>query len=125
MIARHDINIGIDLADERQLEGILSNRAALVRTFTQRELDECLARHDDAIPALARRYAAKEALIKACGRPEGYLARIEILHDADGRPIANWEFLIERGLTARLSLSSAPPFAVAVAVVMRDCEVAR
>ena len=120
-----DIQIGIDLADEHQFEAILSNPAALARTFTRRELDECLARHDDALPALMRRYAAKEALIKACGRSEGYLARIEILHDAEGRPIAKWEFLVEKGLTARLSVSSAPPFAVAVAVVMPDSEVAK
>jgi len=112
-----DIRVGIDLTDERHLRGMLSNRRALERTFTPKELADCLRRGQDATPALARRFAAKEALIKASGQPVGRLVHIEILHDAEGQPVVNWAFLDENRLSAQVSVSSVSHLAVAVAVV--------
>ncbi len=121
MSGLEDIQIGIDIADERQFQALSREPRALERTFTPRELAECRSRDEDAGPALLRRFAAKEALIKACGQPEGHLARIEILHDNDGRPIVHWDHLTQKGLSARISVSSAPPYAIAVAIVGPIC----
>ncbi|HXV76000.1 MAG TPA: 4'-phosphopantetheinyl transferase superfamily protein [Candidatus Polarisedimenticolaceae bacterium] len=111
------LGVGIDISHERDFVDLIDNRVALERTFSAREIDECLAAGQDAAAALARRFAAKEALMKACRHVTGALDRIEIVHDDDGAPLARWEHLRANGLRAQISLSSAHSVAVAVAIV--------
>jgi holo-[acyl-carrier protein] synthase len=112
------IRIGIDIADEREIAEMLRNEAALRMVFTEREIAECRSRGEDTAASLARRFAAKEALLKACREAVGAPAAIEILHDAQGAPSARWERLEGLGLRAEISLSSASPFAIAAAIVL-------
>jgi phosphopantetheine--protein transferase-like protein len=114
------LRIGIDLAAVIEFEQMLTNPAALARLFTPLELSECLSRQQDAGAALARRFAAKEALLKACGVPDFDLAAIEIRHDPSGAPFAAWNYLDQHALECRLSVSSSGDFAVAVAIVAKQ-----
>ncbi len=109
--------IGIDIVAESELIALSGNEAALKRVFTAREIDDCRSRGQDAITALARRFAAKEALMKACQRVVDIPSRIEIVHDAEGVPSVRWDYLEAHGLTAQLSVSSTASLAVAVALV--------
>ena len=109
--------IGIDIVAESELIELSRNDAALKRVFTAREIDDCVNRGQDATTALARRFAAKEALMKACRRVEDAPSKIEIVHDEGGAPSVRWDFLEANGLTAQISLSSTASLAVAVALV--------
>ena len=120
MSASSRLRIGIDIVDEKELRALARDERALAKVFTPRELSACETRGEDRHAALARRFAAKEALVKAWGRPVGNLAAIEITHGADGEPIVHWECLQRNGLRAELSISSASPVAVAVAVLYHD-----
>jgi len=117
MILGGRLRVAVDIVDEREIEKLSRNPRALRRTFTDRELAECAARGEDRIAALARRFAVKEALMKACGEPAGVPARIEIVHDPSGAPKARWDYLSKNGLEAEVSASSSAGLAVAVAVV--------
>ena len=109
--------IGIDIVAESELVELSRNDAALKRVFTAREIDDCLNRGQDAVAAFARRFAAKEALMKACRRVVDSPSRIEIVHDDAGTPSVRWDFLEANGLTAQISVSSTASLAVAVALV--------
>jgi phosphopantetheine--protein transferase-like protein len=109
--------IGIDIVAESELVELSRNDAALKKVFTSREIDDCLSRGQDAVTALARRFAAKEALMKACRRVVDLPSKIEIVHDAAGAPSVRWDFLEANGLTAQISVSSTGSLAVAVALV--------
>ncbi len=74
---------------------------------------------------LAKRFAAKEALGKACGtgiRTPVLLPNIEITHDAAGKPMFSFlppldGWMKERGLTAHLSISDELEAAVAFVIL--------
>ncbi len=79
------VGVGLDLVDvgrwSRTLERIQS------RVFTTQELAGCAGRADR-VEALAARFAAKEACLKAlnAGIRGGGLRQIEIVSDASGAP---------------------------------------
>jgi len=74
---------------------------------------------------LAKRFAAKEALAKACGtgvRAPVLLPAIEVTHDALGKPAFSFgpalaDHLAQRGLTAHLSISDEQDYAVAFVIL--------
>jgi phosphopantetheine--protein transferase-like protein len=109
--------VGIDIVHEDDIASLIADSVALNRTFSAREITECAVRIEDTVTAYARRFAAKEALIKACGAPAGYFSAIEIVSQPGGGVSANWSVLTERGLNADVSISSSRGTAVAVAIV--------
>ncbi len=81
---------GIDLVECRRIREVWQRHGDRLtdRVLTAAEL-EYVRRHRDAVPRLAGRFAAKEAVLKVLGT--GWRGRIawrdlEILNDGDGRP---------------------------------------
>jgi phosphopantetheine--protein transferase-like protein len=109
--------VGVDIANEGDFARIWHKSAVLEKMFTRREIEECLQREADSVAALTRRFAAKEAVIKACGKDLSVAPQIEIVSDEAGRPQVRWDYLREENLCADVSLSSESPLAVAVAIV--------
>jgi phosphopantetheine--protein transferase-like protein len=115
---RPPCKIGIDIVNEQDFLQILNNEQVLAKVFSKRELLDCRNKIEDYNTALARRFAAKEAVVKAWGQAVGNLAEIEILHDVHGMPFVSWRQLEQNHMYVQVSLSSAGAFAVAVAVLM-------
>ncbi len=110
------IHVGVDAADEREIEALVLNDAALGRVFTDREIVRCRAFGQGARAAFARCFAAKEAVLKAA-RIEGATVReIEIHWASDGAPRVHWPRLVEDGMHISVSTSSSGTLALAVAV---------
>jgi holo-[acyl-carrier protein] synthase len=76
------VGVGIDVVDVERFEETLQRRPALrPRLFTPAERERAIA-------SLAARFAAKEALAKALGAPEGlHWVDAEVRSDEAGRPI--------------------------------------
>jgi holo-[acyl-carrier protein] synthase len=75
------VGVGIDVVDVDRFEATLQRRPALrTRLFTAHERERAIA-------SLAARFAAKEALAKALGAPEGlHWMDAEVRSDDSGRP---------------------------------------
>jgi len=120
--------IGVDLVEVARLEKSLQRTAAFAaKVFSQAERDYCSRRARPG-EALAARFAAKEAFLKAVGRGilDGIpLAQIEVVNADSGEPSlrlgpAARQALAERGgADALVSLSHAGGNAVAFVVVRR------
>lgn len=85
------LSTGLDLCDIRRIEAILKRTTAprfMQRYFTPAER-EYVMRKPNPAAALARRWAAKEAIAKALGtgfRGGLHMHQMEILNDANGKP---------------------------------------
>jgi holo-[acyl-carrier protein] synthase len=80
--------IGIDIVEIARLEKAIARRGEgfLQRVYTDSELKLYRTK----LPSLAARFAAKEAVIKALGKPtSASLREIEILSDPSGKPVVN------------------------------------
>ena len=84
------VGIGIDIVEVQRVARALDEHGARFekRIYTQGEIDACAGRADRAL-ALAARFAAKEACLKALGT--GWSGGIgfqdvEVVRDAAGRP---------------------------------------
>ena len=75
------VGVGIDVVDVDRFEASLQRTPGLrTRLFTPLELERAIA-------SLAARFAAKEALAKALGAPEGlHWVDAEVRSDESGRP---------------------------------------
>jgi holo-[acyl-carrier protein] synthase len=97
---------------------------ALEKLLAPAEVSTCAASSDPG-RFLAKRFAAKEALGKALGtgiRAPVLLPSIAISHDALGKPVFEFSaeltaYLVERHLSAHLSLSDEQDYAVAFVIV--------
>lgn len=84
-------SIGVDLVEVERIKAIYERRGErfLDRLFTRVEITYAFsARGDRRFERLAARFAIKEALIKAVGRPLPYRS-IEVRNQKDGRPIVH------------------------------------
>ena len=84
------VGLGIDLVETARLARILEEHGGRfeARVFTADELADC-RRRKDRVQALAARFAAKEACMKALGTgwSEGVgFGQIEVVRSANGRP---------------------------------------
>jgi len=81
--------IGVDIVEIGRLEKAIARHGEsfLRRVYTDSELKL----YRKKLPSLAARFAAKEAVIKALGKPakDMSLKDIEILSDPGGRPLVN------------------------------------
>jgi len=116
------IGIGLDIVDIARWRRSLERTADQI--FTPDELAACADRADR-VDALAARFAAKEACLKAlqAGIRRGGLRQVEVMPDASGAPaIRLTGELAERARAARVrrahvSLSHHEGFAAAVVVL--------
>jgi holo-[acyl-carrier-protein] synthase len=74
--------IGIDVVEVARIERSLENPRFLRRVFSDAEILCCKGK----VQSLAANFAGKEAFIKATGRKDIPLKKIEILRDENGRP---------------------------------------
>lgn len=123
------IGVGIDLTDPGRLGRAIARHGERFerRIFTDREREQC-AERGDRIQALAARFAAKEACLKALGTgmTAGLgLRQVEVVRGAGGRPRielhgAAWAFAQAAGVRAmHVSLTHERGMAAAV-VVLED-----
>ena len=81
--------IGIDIIEIARIERAIAKwgESFLHRIYTELELKLCYKKPS----SLAARFAGKEAVIKALGKPTtgASLREIEILSDPGGRPVVN------------------------------------
>jgi holo-[acyl-carrier protein] synthase len=81
-------HIGVDIVEINRIEKAITRwgDAFLKRVFTQEEIE----RYGRKIQSLAARFAAKEAVSKALGKPAGISwQHIEVLSDNNGQPSIN------------------------------------
>lgn len=121
--------IGVDLCRIDRMERALLRYGDRFsqRLFTPGELADCAQRRDQAA-CLAKRFAAKEALVKAMGtgfRDGLWFRQIEVTHDPLGRPILRVSGATEARLQQmgpmimHLSLSDEDGMALAMVVLER------
>ncbi len=125
------VGIGSDLCDIRRVEASIARHGTRFthRVFTEGERARCEARVNPG-PCYARRFAAKEAAVKALGTgiAEGVFWRdIAVVNDAAGRPTleltggaaARLAALIPEGHEAHVhvSLTDEPPMAQAFVII--------
>ena len=119
------VGVGLDIVDTERLARALSAPGGFAeRVFTSGELDACAIR-DDRVQALAARFAAKEACLKALGVGvlEAALRQVEITSDPTGAPQLRLAGALracarDRGvLNAHVSLTHEPGLAAAVVIL--------
>ncbi len=121
------LGIGLDLLETARMARALAEHGGRFedRVFTRSELQDCERRVDRA-QALAARFAAKEACLKALGTgwAEGLTFRqVEVVRDARGKPSLRLEgAAAERARTLQVkaihvSLTHQPGAAAAVVVL--------
>ncbi|MBA7575419.1 MAG: holo-[acyl-carrier-protein] synthase [Dehalococcoidia bacterium] len=113
--------IGIDIVEIARLKKAIAQRgeAFLKRIYTESELKS----YRKKLPSLAARFAAKEAVIKALGKPTAgiKLKDIEIVADDKGKPLVNLYGEAQNQAKAlgldkiAVSLSHSKEYAIAVA----------
>ena len=106
------IRVGIDAVEVSRIKDLYRRygERCLQRLFTPNEVSYArAARGDRSFERLAARFAVKEALIKAAGRPLPFSA-IEVSQTPDGRPIVTCS-LIEGNIEISLSHTKSLAFA--------------
>jgi len=120
---------GIDIVPVSKIKGILLTRPQFAEEiFTDREREYCFSRPDPYVH-LARRFAAKEACLKALGTGlsgsgiDGALREIEVTSEKSGRPVlsvSGWTEKIGRRRKVHqytVSISHSGDFAVASVIL--------
>ena len=116
------VGLGTDIIEiDRIAEVFRRNPRFGPRIFTSKELGYCLG-HQNCFPHLAARFAAKEAVAKALGRPFSW-QDVEISNNSNGKPEVYLhgqakEFAVRKKIIMTMSHSHA--YATAVALVMED-----
>ena len=118
--------IGLDIVEVSRFDAALRRHAERLerRVFTAGELADCAGRADRTL-ALAARFAAKEACIKALGGAPGVRLRdIEVLRATSGAPSLRLHGRIaeqaERARIARTHLTLTHQASVAAAMVVLE-----
>ncbi len=109
--------IGVDIESINRIKNSLSkfSKHRLKEIFTESELDYAFSKKDP-WPHLAARFCAKEAVVKALGKPKGLtLGKIEIISGPKGRPEVKISPHFLRGRTVKISISHSSGFAIAAA----------
>lgn len=118
------VGIGVDLVEIDRLRSLLGRHPGVrQRLFTEQELAACVDRAD-AVPGLAARFAAKEAVGKALGSGVTVWREIEVVGGGRTAPVVQLhgsaaDTARRRGVVrVELSLSHTAAQAVAVAVAL-------
>jgi holo-[acyl-carrier protein] synthase len=123
------VGVGVDLTEVARIRSAHARhgQAFLDKVFTPAEQALCLAKADP-YPSLAARFAAKEAVSKACGTGLGDelgLRSVGILHGPEGEPVVELDDRARRLFAKRgaarvlVSLTHTDELAQAFAVLVR------
>lgn len=125
------VGIGTDLVDIRRIEKILKRHGQRFegKYFTKLEREQAIER-DDKSGFYAKRFAAKEALVKALGSgfvDNIYLKDIGVKNSSNGKPelelsggaLARLNAITPDGMSSsiHLSLSDEPPYALGFVII--------
>jgi holo-[acyl-carrier protein] synthase len=115
------LGIGTDIIEiDRIARAVEQNPHFAERVFTKAELDYCLGKRSRHAH-LAARFAAKEAVAKAVGKPLGW-HDVEVVNGADRKPVVRLSGGAERaaqGCRILVTVSHSRNYATATAVVVR------
>jgi holo-[acyl-carrier protein] synthase len=125
------VGIGTDMVDTRRIEKLLTRFSTRFteKVFTPAERVYCMAQHYPAA-AFAKRFAAKEAALKALGtglRAGITWQDIEIFNDAKGKPclhlspdlLSKTLGISTQNLDIHVSLADEQPYALAFVVISK------
>lgn len=112
------VGIGIDIVEIQRIKKAARNKAFLRRFFSRGEMDYCRG-FKNKYERMAARFAAKEAVLKACGGRGVALKKICVGNDGSGKPFVDVESGEMKGLDFMVSLSHSEKYACAVAVAVR------
>ncbi|MDH7601191.1 MAG: holo-ACP synthase [Armatimonadota bacterium] len=117
------LGIGTDIVEIKRVEEIARRTQRFcARVFRPSEIAYCNSRGKSRYASLAARFAAKEAVAKALGRPLSW-QDVEVVTLADGRPIVKLHGpaqQLAQKLRVHISLAHSKDYAHAVAVVEVD-----
>ncbi|MBF0344124.1 MAG: holo-ACP synthase [Nitrospirae bacterium] len=116
-------SIGVDITQNDRIKEIVEKWGGrfLSKVYTDDELKYCFSKSSP-VGSLAARFAAKEAFIKACGRPAAF-KNIEVISNELGKPSLRLHqetdgCLKTLGITAsHLSISHERHYSVAVVIL--------
>ena len=122
------LGIGVDIVQNKRIRNLIKNNNFLIRTFGKKEIQISKKFHDKT-NYFAKRFSAKEALVKAIGtgfRLNLNFKDIQILNDKIGKPyyfkskkmdnIVNKRFKI-KNYNLFLSISDEKDYSVAFAIL--------
>lgn len=113
------LGVGIDIVEIERIREIVEREPrAAGRLFTPAELDHCMGTQSCYVH-LAGRFAAKEAVAKALGKPLSW-QDVEILSEPSGKPVAVLSGPASEaayGAVVHVTISHSRDYATAVAVV--------
>ncbi|MCX7988521.1 MAG: holo-ACP synthase [Thermodesulfovibrio sp.] len=113
--------VGIDIVSNERIRNLYERfgEKFLRKIFTENEINYCF-NYSDPIPHLAGRFAAKEAVIKALGKPEGLtLKNIEIINNKKGMPQVLLRKRLDENFNFLITISHEKTHTVAFAILMR------
>lgn len=123
------LSTGIDICDIRRIEQILkrtTGKRFMERYFTPGEREYVIKRPNPAA-ALARRWAAKEAIAKALGtgfRGGLHMHQMEVLNDQNGKPMMTLtgraRELQPANSVIHLAMTDEYPYAMAQVIISAD-----
>ena len=122
------LGIGVDIVQNKRIRNLIKNNNFLIRTFGKKEIQISKKFHDKT-NYFAKRFSAKEALVKAIGTGFRFnlnFKDIQILNDKIGKPyyfkskkmdnIVNKRFKI-KNYNLFLSISDEKDYSVAFAIL--------
>ena len=110
---------GVDITEVRRLKQAAQKWGDdfLKKIFTDEELKQAAKRSSYLYQHLAGRFAAKEAVFKACGDKNLSWKDVEISNDRDGKPVCVLLNGKGKKLDVQISISHVKTYAVASAIV--------
>lgn len=118
------LGIGVDIENIARFakKNLLQNRPLLKKIYTARELKYCFSKKNPA-QHLAARYAAKEAIFKACSSASIKIMdykKIEITKTDRGAPLVQIHGISRYSFIPLVSLSHCSDKAIAFAVILKN-----
>ena len=101
------IGNGVDIVENKRIKNSLKIKGFINRVFTENEINKS-KKFNNKINYFAKRFAAKEAFVKALGvgfRDDINFHDIDITNDKKGKPLINISNKINKFLKKKLKLS--------------------
>lgn len=112
------LGIGTDIIEVARIKDFAKNTRALERVFTKEELEYSLSRKNK-YEHLAVRFAAKEAVYKACSLEGLALRDIEVKNLPSGKPVVVCKDKRAAKFNIMLSLSHTKKYANAICIITK------
>ncbi len=110
------MDVGVDIVEIHRIAKQIHNPRFLKRVFAPREIAYCQSRKHSA-QHFAVRFAAKEAVWKAVGKPKLLHRDIQVRNQADGKPHVMFPPRFKKlARRVSISLSHGRDYAVAMAI---------